>query len=245
MVLGGGCLSSAEGAAGRGAVALLPGPELGLSFDIIARQYRRGGLLRRWRRALFSSPDRFLNELAVHARAWRLGLPVAEPLGVIALPPAPGEAGWQGFYLTRRFDTAVGLPEYLAAAGPLLRLRLASALGAGLRSLHQAGIFHADLQVHNIMVERGVRPLFIDFDKSRIVAGPLSAWRRRANLYRLARSLTKLYSGSGCVGRSAMTAFLQAYEPDPEAYRRLFNSLVRGLAWRRLFYRLGWRLNRS
>jgi 3-deoxy-D-manno-octulosonic acid kinase len=242
-VLAGVDLSPAAGAVGRGAVAEISGGCCGLSFDLIARQYRRGGLLRRLRRDVFRSPSRFLNELRIHARVRELGVPAPEPLGVIAVV-SPGRSGWQGFLVTRRLVGVTGLAEWLCQTLPPERLSLAQELGRGLRCLHRAGIFYADLQIHNVLVAAG-RPFFIDFDKSRLFPTPLSESQRRANLYRFARSLEKFRCRGGCFGHLEPVAFLQAYAPEPAAYRRLFAALARGLLWRRLFYRVGWWLNRS
>jgi tRNA A-37 threonylcarbamoyl transferase component Bud32 len=244
-VLAGCDRSAAAGKTGRGAVFMLPGRELGLCFDVVVRQYRHGGLLRGLRGDGFGNRDRFLEELKVHLRVRELGLPAPEPLGVIVVEGGVAGDGVQGYYATRRLEGVSGLPEYLAGASPGRRRQLAAELGRRLRRLHDEGIFYADLQVRNLLVDDSGELYFIDFDKSTWSAGPLPAARRRANLYRFARSLEKYRRRGGKVSPLDRIIFLQAYEPDPESYRSLFNALARGLGWRSLFYQLGWRLNRS
>jgi len=238
--------SRSDGEAGRGAVFVFSGRNLGLAFDLVVRQYRHGGLLRGLLGDRFLSARRFQAELEIHLRARELGLPVPEPLGVIVVrQPAANRPGLRGYYVTRKLEGVRGLPEYLATASPDRRLALAVELGSALRRLHRDGIFYADLQVRNLLVDAADRLYLIDFDKSKRVSGPLSPSRRRANLYRFARSVEKYRVRGGRLGPREQSAFLQAYEPDPESYRALFAALGRGLGWRRLFYRLGWFVNRS
>ena len=237
--------SRAAGEAGRGAVFILEGESLGRDFAVVVRQYRHGGLLRGLLGDRFLNARRFLEELIIHRRVRELGLPAPEPLGVIVVQEKAGRPGRKGYYVTRRLDGVQGLPEYLVRATPQRRRQLAAELGARLRCLHEDGIFYADLQVRNLLVDRSGELFFIDFDKSKRFSGPLSPARRRANLYRFARSMEKYRLRGGRLSNLDRIIFLQAYEPDPERYRALFAGLGRGLFWRRLFYRPGWWVNRS
>jgi len=237
--------SSRAGAAGRGAVCFFSGPELGLSFAVAVRQYRHGGLLRRLAGERFFSRRRFLRELEVHQRVLQLGIPVPQPLGVVAV--SSGRRGWWGYFASRWLAESVSLAGFLGVAPAEARLRAMAVIGSRLRRLHDDGIYYADLQVLNILVGPGPdhEIYFIDFDKSTRSASPLTARRRRANLYRFFRSLEKFASRGGRWTPSERAALLQAYETDPRKYLELCRSLGRGLVWRRLFYRPGWWLNRS
>ena len=62
------------------------------------------------------------------------------------------------------------------------------AVGAAIARLHAAGIFHADLNCHNLMRDAAGRIWIIDFDRCE-VRGP-GDWQAR-NLERLHRSLRK------------------------------------------------------
>ena len=244
-VLSGRNRSSRAGAAGRGAVCFFSGPELGLSFAVAVRQYRHGGLLRRLAGERFLSRHRFLRELEVHQRVLRLGVPAPQPLGVVAV--SSGRWGWRGYFVSCWLPESVSLAGFLGSAPVAARLRVLASIGFRLCRLHDAGIYYTDLQVLNILVGPGPdhEVFFIDFDKSTRSSSPLTARRRRANLYRFLRSLEKFASRGGRWTASEQAAFLQAYEPDPRKYLELCRKLGRGLAWRRLFYRPGWWLNRS
>ena len=149
----------------------------------ILRQYRRGGLLG----PVFG--DRFLGNRMRHefevSLAWyQLGGPIPEPLGV-----AWRKTGmmYRGAYAARQVD-GVTLLRYLQEDIPLADTVLES-VGSTIRQLHDAGFWHADLQVKNIMISEG-KPFLIDFDKARRVTllGPVL---RSRNLLRLRRSFEK------------------------------------------------------
>lgn len=61
--------------------------------------------------------------------------------------------------------------------------------------MHEKGLFHADLNLHNLLVTQ-VRERFtviiIDLDKSRLFDAPVSLAMRRQNAARLIRSARKL-----------------------------------------------------
>jgi tRNA A-37 threonylcarbamoyl transferase component Bud32 len=89
--------------------------------------------------------------------------------------------------ITRRIADAQPLSAALAAASipePVWR-----AIGAAVSRLHRAGVDHADLNAHNILLAGQGDISVIDFDRGRLrAAGP---WMQ-ANLARLRRSLDKV-----------------------------------------------------
>jgi 3-deoxy-D-manno-octulosonic acid kinase len=131
------------------------------------RHYRRGGFIARL------SPDRYVwaGEGQVRAFAeWRLldllrrrGLPV----------PRPVAARYQRAGLCYRCDL---ITERIVDAQPLSSALAAGALaeaawravGAAVARLHQAGVDHADLNAHNILIEAGGAVSVIDFDRGRL-----------------------------------------------------------------------------
>ena len=228
---------------GRGGIFFFSGNQL--PFPIVVRQYRHGGLWRFLSGARFFSKHRFLAELKVHSRVVELGLPTPEVLGVIVVKEKSKSIFVNGYYVTRRLLESVSLPEFLNSAGAATRLQIAYELGAGLRKLHENGVFYTDMHVKNILVGPGGKICFIDFDKAGQFSSPLSYWRRRANLYRFLRSVEKYCFRGGKWTDTDRSAFLIAYEPDPKKYLKLFFQLNLGLSWRRLFYKFGWWLNRS
>ena len=228
---------------GRGAIFFLSGGRL--PCPIVVRQYRHGGLWRFLSGARFFSGRRFLAELKLHTLVRGLGVPTPEALGVIVVKKEPKSVFINGYYVTRRLPDSVGLPEFLEQAGAAIRLQIAFEIGACLRKLHEHGIFYTDLHVKNILVGPEGKIYFIDFDKAEQFRAPLSGCRRRANLYRFLRSVEKYCCRGGKLTDADRAAFLIAYEPDPVEYASLYRQLGFGLAWRRLFYRPGWWLNRS
>ena len=132
--------------------------------------------------------------------------------------PRPVAARYQrsGLYyrcdlITERIVDAQPLSAVLAAGAPAESAW--RAVGAAVARLHHAGIDHADLNAHNILVDAGGAVSVIDFDRGRLrvtsraghagleggvagtaEAGALSTWAER-NLERLRRSLAKISSG--------------------------------------------------
>lgn len=167
------------------------------------RHYRRGGFIARL------SADRYVwaGESRVRAFAeWRLldllrrrGLPV----------PRPVAARYQRAGLSYRCDL---ITERIVDAQPLSSALAAGVLaesawrdvGMAVARLHQAGVDHADLNAHNILLEAGGAVSVIDFDRGRLRApdgagggrgvGTHSTWAAR-NLARLRRSLAKISRG--------------------------------------------------
>jgi 3-deoxy-D-manno-octulosonic acid kinase len=63
-------------------------------------------------------------------------------------------------------------------------------IGRSVRGFHEAGVFHADLNAHNILIDPVGEVFLIDFDKGALrEASP--QWKK-TNLSRLHRSLLKL-----------------------------------------------------
>jgi 3-deoxy-D-manno-octulosonic acid kinase len=173
-------------AGGRGTVVFLRGDD----GDWALRHYFRGGL-----------PSRFLKDhfLWLGAgrtrsfREWRLlrrlhagGLPVPRP---IAARYRRRGVGYTADLMTARIPGAEPLSERLALSS--LSQVAWRRIGQCLRRFHDAGVFHADLNAHNLLLDEQGTPWMIDFDRGRL--RPPGAWRRR-NLERFLRSLRKLES---------------------------------------------------
>ena len=90
------------------------------------------------------------------------------------------------------------ISKYLDNKGTLAALLFQQALtrqnwfklGQLIRKFHQVGIYHADLNANNILVDHNDDFFLIDFDKARIKTVP-GGWQK-ANLNRLLRSLKKI-----------------------------------------------------
>jgi 3-deoxy-D-manno-octulosonic acid kinase len=157
----------------------------------VLRHFRRGGFIA----ALCADRYLWTGEARVRAFAeWHL----LAGLAAMDLPvPRPVAARYRRGWFMYRCDL---ITERLQGARPLSTIleetRLGEqgwrAIGAALARLHRAGVDHADLNAHNILLDAAGAASVIDFDRGR-VRSP-GRWRR-ANLRRLHRSLVKIAAG--------------------------------------------------
>jgi hypothetical protein len=162
--------------------------------DIFVRRSRRGGLMHFVNRDLyFGLRPRPLVELAVALEATQRGVPVAEPLGVTIESLAPGV--YRGAMLTQVM-AGMTLWELLRTDDdPSVRSFLIEESRRVIDRMHEAGLFHDDLNLHNLFVTRIAESftiVILDLDKARLYSKPLNPQLRRLNLDRLARSAHKL-----------------------------------------------------
>jgi 3-deoxy-D-manno-octulosonic acid kinase len=154
----------------------------------VLRHYQRGGFVAR------ITADRYLwtgEERTRPFREWRLlaelrdaGLPVPAP---IAARYVRHGLIYHGDLITERISGTQPLSALLARA-PLAATTW-RAIGACVRRMHEARVWHADLNAHNILIGADERVFLVDFDRARRRAA--GGWRE-ANLARLERSLRKV-----------------------------------------------------
>lgn len=158
-------------------------------IDWVLRFYRRGGL-----------PGKFIDDSYFYtglerSRAWREWRLLAD-LHARGLPvPRPVAARVWRNGLTYRAAiitaTVPGTPLAKLITGDRLADETWRAVGRCIRQFHDAGVWHADLNAHNILVtDSGENIFLIDFDRGRLRT-PDKAWQE-ANLARLERSLRKI-----------------------------------------------------
>ena len=177
---------------GRGSVAILRSAD----ERWVLRHYLRGGWAAKFAtdRYLWTGADRTRSfaEWRLLAKLYRSGLPV----------PAPIAARYARKGLTYRADL---ITEYLPGLRTLAEAITGGSLGeaewrqtgATIASFHHAGVHHADLNAHNILLNvegQAPAPVYVlDFDRGRIRAR--GAWEESV-LQRLHRSLEKIRSQS-------------------------------------------------
>jgi len=167
----------------------------------VLRHYRRGGLAAR------VSRDRYLWTGAPSTRSFAefrvLGLLHDRGLRV----PAP-LAG--AYWRSGPFYRAAILIERIPGVRTLAKaLEAPEAVAEAIFAMHEAGVWHADLNAYNILLDESNQAWLIDFDRAR--QGPVRAGRRQANLLRLRRSMLKVAGEPGLV----------CWEQIQRAYRQL------------------------
>ncbi|MEM7752600.1 MAG: 3-deoxy-D-manno-octulosonic acid kinase [Pseudomonadota bacterium] len=155
--------------------------------QMVLRHFRRGGLVGRINRDLYLGlgveRSRAMREFALLGWMRRQGLPVPRP---VAARHVPVGVFCQADIITERIPSARPLEEVLletALADTVWR-----AVGQTVRRMHDAGIFHSDLNCRNILLDKRQKVWLIDFDKCERRAP--GGWTQR-NLDRLQRSLRK------------------------------------------------------
>jgi hypothetical protein len=162
--------------------------------ELFVRRCRRGGFVRFLLDDLYLGfKTRPLAELALAVQAWRRGLPVAEPVGAAVERVLPFL--YRGFVLTRPLK-GMTLWEFVRTDDePLVRRHAVEQARQSIEAIHQGGLFHNDLNLHNLFVtESGERlsVTVLDLDKALLFDRPLKPGLRRRNLARLSRSIRKL-----------------------------------------------------
>lgn len=156
--------------------------------DFVLRHYQRGGFI-----AKFSN-DQYLWTGLRYTRPWKewallekmqnKGLPVPVPAAI--------KVERTGLFYTA--DIMMHrIPHSRTLTTILISEELTEgywiAIGSVIRRFHEEGVYHADLNANNILIDGGGRCYLIDFDRCRL-RKPTLKWQKE-NLLRLKRSLNK------------------------------------------------------
>lgn len=198
------------GATGRGSVWFVRARDKTGAW--VLRHYHRGGLVARVLADRYlwcgENATRPFRELALLAEIEALGLPAARP---VAARYVRAGALYRADLLSVALEDVETLAGLLAKAPATAPWR---AVGATLRAFHDAGIWHADLNAHNVLVDGGGGVSLVDFDRGRRRAP--GAWAR-GNLARLRHSLEKLARAAGMPFDDAWWAALEAGYETPRS----------------------------
>ncbi len=200
---------------GRGGVSFVRAP----FGDCVLRHYRRGGMVAR------VMGDRYLWTGAERTRGFAEFRLLAELSGRGMHVPTPMAARYskQGVHyradlITRRIENTQELATFVMQGR--CDKRCAQLVGKAIAELHAAGVYHADLNAHNILLDAEV-VWVVDFDRGEL-RRPARAWQL-ANLSRLKRSLLKL----GVAEDDNDAAFENAiWSTLMRAYERRFAELI-------------------
>ncbi|MEK7852647.1 MAG: lipopolysaccharide kinase InaA family protein [Planctomycetota bacterium] len=186
---------------GRGVCLSVPVKE-GSAERFVIRDYRHGGLLGKLLGGVFCDGDRPLNEVCINEIALQKGVPSAEVIAITKKKLCG--LFYRANFITREISGAADLLQFLQET-PLESIQrskhaIIRALVKLIRNMHDAGIYHADLHLKNILLKQDATEAFtayiIDLDKS-FVVDKLTVEQRMKNLLRLNRSIDKIRWVSG------------------------------------------------
>lgn len=210
---------------------------------MVLRQYSHGGLLRAFTRNFYLFGSRSFQELSLTEEIRSCGIPTTQPICAIHKPLLPSL--YQAYLLSLEVPHSLNLIQYFQGIGPhpsseiLSRKRkIIRSTGLLFRKFHEAGFFHSDLQLKNILVA-GDELLLIDFDRSYRKQN-LSTRERMKNLLRFNRSAEKWRRPGLPITRMDCWRFFLSYAGDDLKIRGAMKRALKTYSIRHFFYRCGW-----
>ncbi len=156
--------------------------------ELVLRHYYRGGLVGKiindsyWFKSYETT--RAVREFYLLLKLSNLGLPVPQP---IACRVIKATMFYTADLLMSRIKNARDLVAILSEQS--LTISLWQKIGATIKEFHQQGVFHHDLNAHNILIDENDKVWIIDFDKGE--QRPVNKSWQTSNLERLKRSFLK------------------------------------------------------
>lgn len=202
--------SGSAGGTGRGATVLFDAD----GHRLVLRHYRRGGMVRHL------VADRYLRtglrnsrpwrELAILTRLYTGGMPVPRPFAARIAPTGILSPWYRGDLVTGYLEGTCTLADTVRAGSP--QEATWSAIGETIAGFHAAGVDHADLNAHNVLLDEAGTVYLVDFDRARLRLPPTGRWAE-GNLARLRRSLDKLAASEAAFtfSEADWTALERAY----------------------------------
>ncbi len=210
---------------------------------MVIRRYSHGGLLRAFTGDLYFFGSRDFQEIALTEEIRASGISTVQPVGAVH------QSVFRFFY--RACFLSLEIPQAKDLAGRILETGLHPSppdlvekretmrrVGRLVRRFHQAGFFHGDLQLKNILVAGG-QPFLIDFDRS-YRKKPLTLKDRIDNLLRLNRSVEKWKRQGLSVTKTDRWRFFLAYSGGDKAARTGLKKALRTHAIRFFPHRCLW-----
>lgn len=168
----------------------------------VLRHYKRGGLI-----AKLISQSYFWTG-AQQTRSWAEFDVLLHLRNKRVDVPTPLAALWQRRYLSYRAAIIVSRIPNAFPIAHLLEKTSAQTVALAVKRMHDAGVWHADLNVFNVLVDANQLVYLIDFDRAKIF-DVVDSKHRQNNLLRLRRSLIKV---RGEIGRQWYLQFHHAYQ---------------------------------
>ena len=178
---------------------------------LVLRRYKRGGLAQRFAqdRHVWTgiSSSRPWQEWLLLFELWKKSLPVPRP---VAAQVVRSGFIYQAEIMTKKIEDAQSLAW--RAVHRSLALTDWHRIGKCIRCLHDAEVFHADLNAHNVLMDENDKIWIIDLDRGKI--NPMIPMWKMWNLKRLKRSLDKVQAQHPSMSFSphAWKALLTSYQ---------------------------------
>jgi hypothetical protein len=206
----------------------------GAPSRVFVRRAKHGGLFGLLAGGIYSGVHRPLRELRAAQVARGAGVNVAEPLAVLATRV------FGPFYrltiVSREVENASNLLVLRSELTATLKRELIARVADEMRRLHEAGVYHSDLTLKNILVH-GSSVTIIDLDKATLL-GRRDEHMDVRNLSRLNRSLVKLLGRTGLVTRTDKLRFLRCYLRGSDRIKELSRLCGAGLWAHQLWWSL-------
>jgi 3-deoxy-D-manno-octulosonic acid kinase len=155
--------------------------------ELVLRHYLRGGMMRHVShdRYIFNGlkKTRSIAEFDILNALLKKNLPVPKPAAAQVIKHG---LFYEADLLTHKIPYAQDLIQVLRQAQPKEFYR---ELGGVIAKFHELGVFHADLNIQNILQDKSGKFWLIDFDRAQILP-PQAKWQQ-ATLKRLKRSFEK------------------------------------------------------
>ena len=169
--------------------------------EAVLRHYKRGGLIAKLIKQYYvytgAERTRSWAEFRVLLHLCNKSVPVPKPLAAL----------WRRRFLGYKAAIIVArVPQALPIAHQLENV-CAKAVAIAVKQMHDARVWHADLNVFNILIDAQQQIHLIDFDKAQLLP-VVTPKQRQNNLQRLQRSLIKV---QGEAGRQWFEQFHSAY----------------------------------
>ena len=143
---------------------------------LLLKQYSRGGMIRKFSSNSYiwtgMQRTRAVQEVKLLASLYASGLPVPKPVGCrVERVSGPGAARWryQAYLVTALLVDCESLDKVLfdsaGAAGNSEQIRLWENTGRCLARFRRAGVYHADLNLTNILLDPSGQNYLLDFDR--------------------------------------------------------------------------------
>lgn len=223
----------------------------------IIRNYKHGGLLGKFFGGVFYNENRPLHELSINEVASQKGVPSAEVVAITKRRLLG--LFYTADFISKEIPCAVDVLQFLKESPSEViqesKKAIINAVVMLIRIMHDAGIYHADLHLKNILLKRDSNSEYhayiIDLDKSAALK-KLTIDQRIKNLLRLDRSIVKLRWLSNTtnlsqkkhrlISKADRIRFFKSYMQSDKVLDKNWKMYVRQYYSNHALHKLWWRI---